>query len=419
MSAEVLFGSFFLLLLAIVTGTRLWLAMRQISHVQRHRLAVPRAFQARVSLEQHQKAADYTRAKTQLRMIQILLEVLLLFGFTWGGGLDRLDQIIRSWSVVPVWGQNLLLVGGVLLIGAVLELPLTWVATFGVEARFGFNRLTPRLFVTDLLREGVLTILLGAPVLLTAIWMMQSLGTLWWLWAWGAWMLFNVFLLAVYPVWIAPLFNRFTPLPEGELRQRVEALLQRCGFKTSGLFVMDGSKRSSHGNAYFTGFGRNRRVVFFDTLLDKLDAAETEAVLAHELGHYHRHHVQQRMALMFVMSLLFLALLGGLQQVPWFYAGLGVHVPGTAVALILFMLVVPVLSFPLQPVMSYYSRRHEFQADAYAAGQASAQALIHALLKLYQDNASTLTPDPLHSLIYDSHPPAAQRIAQLTTLASG
>ncbi len=418
MSADSLFGVFFLCLLAVVTGARLGLAWRQIRHVRRHRQALPPAFQARVSLAQHQKAADYTSAKTQLRMIQILLEVLLLGALTWGGGLDQLNQSLRAWPSLPVWGQNLLLVGAVLLLGALLELPLTLYATFGVEARFGFNRITPRLFVTDLLRGALLSVLLGAPVLLTAIWMMQSLGRFWWLWAWGAWMFFNIFLLALYPVWIAPLFNRFTPLPEGELRQRVEALLQRCGFRSSGLFVMDGSKRSSHGNAYFTGFGKNRRVVFFDTLLDKLDAAETEAVLAHELGHYHRHHVQRRMILMFVMSLLFLALLGALQQAPWFYAGLGVHMPGTAVALILFVLVVPVLSFPLQPLMSYYSRRHEFEADAYAASVASAKALIHALLKLYQDNASTLTPDPLHSLIYDSHPPAAQRIARLATLAS-
>ncbi len=418
MSAAPLFGAFFLFLLALVTVARLGLALRQMGYVRRHRWAVPPAFQARVPLAQHQKAADYTSAKTQLRMIQILLEVMLLCAFTWGGGLDQLDQWLRSWPSLPVWGKNLLLVGAVLLLGALVELPLTLYATFGVEARFGFNRITPRLFLTDLLREAVLSILLGAPVLLTAIWMMQSLGSLWWLWAWGAWMLFNIFLLALYPVWIAPLFNRFTPLPEGELRQRVEALLQRCGFQSSGLFVMDGSRRSSHGNAYFTGFGKNRRVVFFDTLLDKLDAAETEAVLAHELGHYRRHHVQRRMILMFVMSLLFLALLGELQQAPWFYAGLGVHLPGTAVALILFMLVVPVLSFPLQPLMSYYSRRHEFEADAYAASQVPAEALIHALLKLYQDNASTLTPDPLHSLIYDSHPPAAQRIAQLTLLAA-
>ena len=411
------FNLIFLSLLAVVTTGRLWLAMRQVRFIQRHRAQVPPAFQTRISLSEHQKAADYTCAKAKLRMAHLSVEAVLLFVFTQGGLLDALHlHILEITGRGPL--HDLALAGTILLIGALADLPTSLYGTFVIEAHFGFNRATPKVYWMDLLRETLITILLGAPVFLAAIWMMDSLGPLWWLWAWAAWMAFNIVLMALYPTLIAPLFNRFTPLPPGDLRDRVEALLQRCGFRASGLFVMDGSRRSSHGNAYFTGFGRSKRVVFFDTLLSRLEPSETEAVLAHELGHFRRHHVLQKMGVLFILSLIFLALLGWFKGAAWFYQGLGVTTPDTALALILFVLVVPVFAFPLQPIMSLYSRRHEFEADAYAAHQTPARNLISALVKLYQDNAATLTPDPLHSAVYDSHPPAAVRIARLESLAT-
>ncbi len=417
MTHSALFNLIFLLLLAAVTASRLWLGIRQIHHVQRHRSQVPPAFQERIALSDHQKAADYTCARTKLRLGQVTAEALLLLAFTQGGWLGALNGAFLS-----LFGAGnlhaLSLAGSILLIGALVDLPFGLYGTFVIEARFGFNRVTPKLYALDLLRESLITALLGAPILIAATWMMDSLGAFWWLWAWGAWMAFNIVLLALYPTFIAPLFNRFTPLPPGDLRDRVEALLARCGFRSSGLFVMDGSRRSSHGNAYFTGFGRSKRVVFFDTLLERLEPPETEAVLAHELGHYRRRHVMQRIGMLFVLSLVFLALLGWFKNAPWFYQGLGLGLsaPDSAVALILFMLVIPVFAFPLQPVMSLYSRKHEFEADAYAAAHAPARDLVNALVKLYQDNAATLTPDPLHSAVYDSHPPAAIRIARLESL---
>ncbi len=417
MNASMLFNLIFLLLLTGITAVRMWLAGRQIRHVRLYRQSVPIAFQARIPLEDHQKAADYTCAKAKLRMIHILTDALLLLIFTEAGLLEALDQWLLG-NFGNGWPHDLALGSSVLLIAALVDLPLGLYGTFGVEARFGFNRVTPRQFLVDLLSESLITVGIGAPVFLAAVWMMNSLGSLWWLWAWAAWMAFNIVLLTLYPTLIAPLFNRFTPLPPGDLRQRVEALLKRCGFRSSGLFVMDGSKRSNHGNAYFTGFGKTKRVVFFDTLLERLEPAETEAVLAHELGHYHCKHVIQRIGVLFGLSLISLGLLGWLKEAPWFYLGLGVTTPGTAVALILFILVIPVFGFPLQPLMSFYSRKHEFEADAYAARHSPKDKLISALVKLYQDNASTLTPDPLHSAVYDSHPPAALRIARLESLQS-
>jgi STE24 endopeptidase len=410
-----LFNQAFLLLLAAVTATRWWLAVRQIRHVSAHRNQVPSAFQSRISLADHQKAADYTCAKVDLRIIHTLMDTLLLLLFTVGGLLDTLNLQLSN-LLGSGWAHDLALVGSVLLIGAVIEMPLGSYGTFRLEARFGFNRMTLRLYLMDLLRELLVTLIVGVPVFLSAVWMMNSLGSLWWLWAWVAWMVFNILVLALYPTLIAPLFNRFSPLPEGELRQRVETLLHRCGFRSSGLFVMDGSKRSNHGNAYFTGFGKTKRVVFFDTLLERLTPSETEAVLAHELGHFHGRHVLQRIALLFALSLVFLGILGALKEAPWFYQGLGVSTPGTALCLILFMLVAPVFTFVLQPLMSLYSRRHEFEADAYATRHASAALLVSALVKLYQDNASTLTPDPVHSAVYDSHPPASVRIAHIEAM---
>ncbi len=300
-----------------------------------------------------------------------------------------------------------------MLISGLVDLPLSLYRQFVIEARHGFNRMTLGLFIADLVKQTLLGLLIGAPVILAVLWLMGAMGDFWWLYVWLFWSGFNLLLMFVYPTWIAPLFNKFSPLDEGEMKSRVEALLARCGFRSSGLFVMDGSKRSSHGNAYFTGFGDNKRIVFFDTLLTRLDPPEVEAVLAHELGHFRRKHVAKRMAMLFAGSLAFLWLLGQLIDAPWFYAGLGVDAQNTALALILFFLVMPVFTFPLTPLMSHLSRRHEFEADAYAAEHAAASDLIQALVKLYRDNASTLTPDPLHSLFYDSHPPAAQRIAHL------
>lgn len=417
MNANTWFESLFLALLLGVTLSRLWLSGRQIRHVQGHRSEVPKAFRTRISLEEHQKAADYTCAKARLRMAQTLGDAALLLAFTEGRLLGHLDSLIREH--VASWGLHDLLLGGsVLVLGVLADMPFTLYDTFRVEARFGFNRVTPRLFLADLGRESLVTLLLGAPLFLAAVAMMNSLGPFWWVWAWAAWMLFSVGLQAIYPTWIAPLFNHFSPLPSGELREKIESLLKRCGFDASGLFVMDGSRRSRHGNAYFTGFGRSRRVVFFDTLLERLNPEEVEAVLAHELGHHHRRHVLQRILVIFALSLLFLMLLGWLKDASWFYRGLGVSTPGTAMSLVLFMLVVPLLGFPLKPLMSLHSRKHEFEADDYAARCTSADKLVSALVKLYQDNAATLTPDPLHSAVYDSHPPAAVRIAHLEALSS-
>ncbi|HZX33451.1 MAG TPA: M48 family metallopeptidase, partial [Rhodocyclaceae bacterium] len=287
---------------------------------------------------------------------------------------------------------------------------------FVVEERFGFNRMTPGLFLSDLAKQIALALAIGTPILLAVLWLMEAMGQRWWLYVWLFWSAVNLLILFIYPTWIAPIFNKFSPMEDGEMKSRIEALLQRCGFQSKGLFVMDGSKRSSHGNAYFTGFGRSKRIVFFDTLLSRLQPAEIEAVLAHELGHFSHRHVVKRIVLMFGMSLAGLWLLGQLLDASWFYEGLGVPTRNTALALILFFLAIPVFTFPLSPVMSLLSRRHEFEADAYAARHASADDLARALVKLYEDNAATLTPDPLHSLVYDSHPPAAERIDHLLRL---
>ena len=308
------------------------------------------------------------------------------------------------------------LIFSVLALLSVVEIPFNYYRTFVIEQQYGFNKMTPAMFFADLVKQYVLSALLGAPLLLVVLWLMEKTGDNWWLYTWFTWIGFNLFLLAVYPNWIAPLFNKFSPLENDVLKARIENLLRKCGFESSGLFVMDGSRRSSHGNAYFTGFGKTKRIVFFDTLLNRLEAAEIEAVLAHELGHFKRHHVIKRIVTSFAVSLLFLWVLGYLMQQPWFYSGLGVQVtevPSTAMALLLFFLVMPVFTFLLQPLSSIYSRKHEFEADEYAAQQASATDMIQALVKMYQDNAATLTPDPLHSAFYDSHPPAAIRIAHL------
>lgn len=413
------FTAIFFAALILTLGTRMWLATRHIRHVQSHRDRVPTEFSSQITLEAHQKAADYTCAKTRLGYVSMFLEVIVLMILTLGGGLNVLAGLWSSWFSDPITHGAALILSTVLLMSAV-GIPVSYYRTFVIEEQFGFNKMTPQMFFVDLAKQGTLAVLLGMPLLLGILWLMEGMGANWWFYAWLAWMAFNIILLAIFPTWIAPIFNKFTPLADPSLKTRIEQLMRKCGFKSSGLFVMDGSRRSNHGNAYFTGFGKTKRIVFFDTLLSRLDIPEIEAVLAHELGHFKRHHVIKRIALSFSMSLLFLWGLGYLMQQRWFYEGLGVSVssiPSPAIALLLFFIVMPAFTFLFQPVASLYSRKHEFEADEYAARNASAIDLTRALVKLYQDNASTLTPDPLHSAFYDSHPPAALRVARLQSLA--
>lgn len=405
----------FLVALLLTALTQVWLAARHIRHIRAHQNKVPDDFARQIGLADHRKAADYTCAKTRAGYPGILLHVVLLLIFTLGGGLSALSNFWAGWLSDPL-AQGMALIISAFFIMGIAEIPLSYYRTFVIEAQYGFNKMTRGMFFTDLIKQSVLGLLLGAPLLFCFLWLMEKMGENWWLYAWFAWIAFNLFVLAIYPTWIAPLFNKFTPLEDAALKTRIEQLMNKCGFKASGLFVMDGSRRSNHGNAYFTGFGKTKRIVFFDTLLSRLNPGEIEAVLAHELGHFKHRHVIKRIATSFAMSLAFLWILGYLMGQSWFYEGLGVSVstvPSTAMALLLFFLVMPVFTFLFHPISSIYSRKHEFEADAYAAQNSSADDLIHALVKLYQDNAATLTPDPLHSAFYDSHPPAAIRVAHL------
>ncbi|MBS0587261.1 MAG: M48 family metallopeptidase [Proteobacteria bacterium] len=409
------FTLIFLIALLLTTATQVWLAVRHIRYVRAHQDRVPEEFSSQISLNDHRKAADYTCAKTRAGYPGILLHVVLLLAFTLGGGLNALSSFWAGWLSDPLMHGIVLIISTFLLM-SLAELPLSYYRTFVIEEQYGFNKMTPAMFFADLVKQAALGLLLGAPLLFCVLWLMEKMGESWWLYAWFAWIAFNLFVLAIFPTWIAPLFNKFTPLEDATLKTRIEQLMSKCGFKASGLFVMDGSRRSNHGNAYFTGFGKTKRIVFFDTLLARLDPSEIEAVLAHELGHFKHRHVIKRIVVSFAMSLAFLWLLGYLMQQNWFYQGLGVDVaavPSTAMALLLFFLVMPVFTFLLHPISSLYSRKHEFEADAYAAQNSSADDLIRALVKLYQDNAATLTPDPLHSAFYDSHPPASIRVAHL------
>ena len=405
------FSLAFLVMLMLTTLLRVALSVRHWRHVQAHRAAVPPAFAAQITLADHQKAADYSVAKIRVGLLELATEVGLLLVFTFGGLLGAIDTFWRT--QLDGYTHGLVLFASVGVVSFLIDLPFALYRTFRLEVRFGFNKMTPALYLADLGKQLLLTLLIGAPLLLAVLWLMGAMGERWWLYVWATWMSFNLLMLLLYPTFIAPLFNKFTPLAEGEMKTRIEALLARCGFASSGLFVMDGSKRSAHGNAYFTGFGKSKRIVFFDTLLDKLAPAEVEAVLAHELGHFKRRHVVKRIGLLALLSLGMLWLLGQVIDQPWFYAALKVDAGSTAMALILFSMVLPVFTFPFSPLMSWLSRSHEFEADAYAAQQSGSPPLITALLKLYRDNAATLTPDPLHSLFYDSHPPASQRIAHL------
>ncbi len=406
----------FLTALVISSVTRLWLSSRHLRHVARNRESVPHEFSGRITLASHQKAADYTGAKTRLGMLETVVGALILVALTLGGGLQWLSQ---AWSPVFAAGgytHGIALVLSVVAVTSLIDLPFSVYRTFVVEAKFGFNRMTPALFLADLAKQCALGAALGIPLLAAVLWLMDRMGESWWLYVWLFWMGFNLLVLTLYPTLIAPLFNKFSPLEDISLKSRIETLLKKCGFKSNGLFVMDSSKRSSHGNAYFTGFGSAKRIVLFDTLITRLAPAEVEAVLAHELGHFKYRHVAKRMALLFMSSLGFLWLLGYLMGKEWFYQGLGVQSQGTAMALMLFFMVLPAFTFLLQPIASLYSRMHEYEADAYAARQANPDDLVQALVKLYQDNAATLTPDPLHSAVYDSHPPASLRIARLQAL---
>ena len=403
----------FIALLLLTTATRLWLGSRQISHVQANRAQVPSAFADNISLESHQKAADYSSAKTKLVLIEAVVQALLLAALTIGGGLQWIDDAWRNVLSNHEIIRGALVICTAMLVSSLIDLPFEYYKTFTVDEKFGFNKMTKAMFFSDLVKHGLVGLALGLPILFVALWLMQGAGQYWWFYLWVVWSLFNIVMLAVYPTFIAPLFNKFTPLADESLKTRIEALLTKCGFKSQGLFVMDGSARSNHGNAYFTGFGSSKRVVFFDTLLSRLNGEEIEAVLAHELGHFKHHHVIKRIIMMFSLSFLGLALLGWLMKQTWFYNGLGVIEPSNHMALILFLLVSPVFLFILRPIMASYSRKNEFEADDYAAKHANANRLVDALVKLYRDNASTLTPDPLHSAFYDSHPPASIRISKL------
>lgn len=411
------FSIIFLFALALATLVRLWLGWRHIGHIRAHRAAVPAEFADQISLDAHQRAADYTCARTRLAMATVGVEAALMLWLTFGGGLQAMHELSAAWLPEGVL-RGLVLIALVTVVMTVFEVPFSLYRTFRIEERFGFNKMTLGMFIIDALKSLLIAALFGIPLAACVLWLMAKMGPWWWLYAWLVWVVFNLFMLAVYPTWIAPLFNKFSPMQDAELKERVERLLTRCGFRVKGLMVMDGSKRSSHGNAYFTGFGKSKRIVFFDTLLARLNPSEVEAVLAHELGHFKLRHVVKRMAWIFTVSLGFLWLLGYLMEKDWFFHGLGVATPSTAMALILFFIVMPNFTFLLQPLLSMYSRKHEFEADQYAAQNANARDLVSALVKLYKDNASTLTPDPVHSAFYDSHPPAPVRIARLRQAAA-
>ncbi len=410
------FTALFVTLLFAGLVVKTALMRRQIRHVQARRDVVPAAFAASIPLGSHQRAADYTAARMRLAMSETAVGALFVLALTLGGGLQAVHD---AWAAIFEPGSlahGIALLAALGVLGWLIDLPFVLVRTFVIEKRFGFNRMTPALFAADAARQAALAAVLGLPLLALLLWLTTAMGALWWLWVWAFWLGFNLLAMIIWPTFIAPLFNTFTPLADSALKARVEALLARCGFQSKGLFVMDGSRRSAHGNAYFTGFGAAKRIVFFDTLLAKLNADEVEAVLAHELGHFRHRHIIKRLAVLAPTSLVLLALLGWLAGQPWFFTGLGTSANDMATALALFFLVLPAFTFPLAPVLSHMSRRHEFEADAYAAKQTRASDLVAALVKLYRDNASTLTPDPLYSRVFDSHPPAVLRVARLQAL---
>jgi len=409
--------TFFLLLLttAIVTNLVIegWLDWRHSQHIRVHRAQVPPRFSEKITLEAHQKAADYTLTKLQFGHISGAFGLLLFALWTVGGGLSWLDALLQHHLTLSPLSHDIVLMLLFILIGSVLELPLSLYSTFRIEAKFGFNRTTIATFFIDMLKQGALLLALGTPLLALILWLMEKAGASWWLDAWLVWSGFSLLMLWLYPTLIAPLFNTFTPLEEGDVKQRIEALLIRCGFANGGLFVMDGSRRSAHGNAYFTGFGNNKRIVFFDTLLKQLTPLQIEAVLAHELGHFKHRHIVQRIIVSLAMTLVGFALLGWLGSQPWFFTAFSITSPSNALLLLLFMLLLPWFTFWLTPLMNLMSRHHEFQADAYACKHSSGEALAEGLITMYEENAASLTPDPLWSAWHDSHPPAPVRINHL------
>src|SRR5579864_3571438 len=410
------FTVLFVIAVAAMVATKLWLASRQTRFVAAHRNQVPPQFAGTIPLAAHQRAADYTVERTRLTMMEIVVSAAVLIGLTLLGGVQALDLGISDWLGRGYVGQ-IALVAAVIAITSALDLPFEYYRQFVIEERFGFNRMSKRIFLVDRIKGTLLGVAFGLPLLFVVLWLMNQAGSLWWLWTWVVWVVFQMLVLVLYPSFIAPLFNKFEPLKDEALKNRIEALMKRCGFAAKGLFVMDGSRRSAHGNAYFTGFGAAKRIVFFDTLLARLSGNEIEAVLAHELGHFKRRHVIKRMIVTFAISLAMLALLGWLSQRVWFYEGLGVRPSliggNSGLAFVLFFLAVPVFLFFVTPLGSLSSRKHEFEADAFAATQTDAHDLVNALVKLYEDNASTLTPDPLYTAFYYSHPPASQRIDRL------
>ncbi|MEE9422213.1 MAG: M48 family metallopeptidase [Gammaproteobacteria bacterium] len=412
------FTGLFLAALVASLLLKIWLATRHMRHVSNNRAQVPTAFAGKISLDAHQKAADYTLNKTRLGRLELVYSSLLLLGWTLGGWLQALHSFWSSYQFSSITTGVAVFVSAFTIM-ALLDLPVSLYHTFVVEERFGFNRTTLSTFFSDLFKQTLLTTVIGLPLTWAALWLMQASGGFWWFYLWMLWAGFSLLMLWAYPAFIAPLFNKFSPLEDQSLKQRIQALMTKCGFTSQGIFVMDGSRRSGHGNAYFTGMGKNKRIVFFDTLLDSLDGDEIEAVLAHELGHFKRKHVQKRIISMMLMSLAGLALLGWLIDQPWFFNGLGVTTMNNHLALLLFMLVMPVFTVFMQPVMAWFSRKHEFEADDYAAEQANANDLVNALVKLYKENANTLTPDPLYSAFYDSHPPAPVRVAHLSGKLQG
>jgi STE24 endopeptidase len=411
------FTLLFLVFLASWAGMSLWLSWRQQRHVMQHRQRVPAEFASRISMEEHARAADYTIARTRFGRLELITALLLLLIWTIGGGLDVIDRYLSGLGLSGLL-TGIAVIATVFLVSAIIDIPAALYRTFVIEERFGFNRSTAATFWMDRVKGVTLAVLLGLPLLLLLLWFMEAAGSAWWLYAWVAISLFSIALNWAFPKFIAPLFNSFEVLEQGEVAERLQALLRRTGFRSDGIYVMDGSRRSSHGNAYFTGFGKTKRIVFFDTLLKQLTPEQVEAVLAHELGHFKRRHVLKGMLLSLAMSFLGFALLAWLMQQQWFFAGLGVSEPSGYMALLLFVIVAPVFTFFIGPLMAWYSRRHEFEADAFAAEYADAGSLVTALVNLYRKNASTLTPDPLHSAFYDSHPPASIRIARLGSPAT-
>lgn len=431
-STSIIFTLVFAALLVVGLVVKYWLATRQIRYVAQHRNAVPAAFAQNITLAAHQKAADYTLTKSRFGLLELAFSTAVLVVWTLLGGLDLLNTWLLGviGNAYAGLAQQLALFVSFAVIGSIVELPFTLYQTFVIEERFGFNKMTFKLWLIDGIKSSLIGALIGLPLAALILWLMGAAGSLWWLWTWCVWMGFNLLLLVLYPTVIAPMFNKFKPLEDEALKARVTALMQRCGFAAKGLFVMDGSKRSGHANAYFTGFGASKRVVFYDTLLAKLSPAEVDAVLAHELGHFKHKHVIKRIVAMFAMSLAGFALLGWLSTQVWFYTGLGVMpnsglisalvggVPNNALALLLLMLAMPAFTFFISPLFAQLSRKHEFEADTYAVKQTAGNDLASALLKLYEDNASTLTPDPLFVKFYYSHPPASERLARMGFTAS-